>query len=375
MPPHDDAARNPMEALPRYPASGLHDLCRKALEGLGVPREEASVTADVLLFADLHGIDSHGLAQMATYERQLRNGAYVARRSVTVVRESAATALLDGGGGLGHPAGVRAMELAIAKAGQAGAGIVAVRRSHHFGAAGYYAQLALDRDMVGFAITNAGPAVLPTFGLQPRLGTNPIALAVPAASEPPFLLDMATSAKAIGKLDICIRQGKSVPEGWVMSADGTPCHDPREFVQARSSDMLGGLLPLGGAGEQTSGYKGFGLGLGVELLALIAGDTPGPFMNMWPGCPEPTIAHLFMAIKVDAFRPAAEFKSDVDGVLANIKASPKAPGQQRIYTAGEKEFDARRDREPRGIPLDPRVVDALKGIAGRLGLEFPAPCA
>ena len=168
-----------MEAIPRYPAPGLHDFCRRALQALGVPGEEAKVTADVLLYADLHGIDSHGLAQMATYERHLRSGAYVARRTIAIVRETISTALMDGGGGLGHPAGVRAMELAIEKARQAGSGIVAVGRSHHFGAAGYYARLALQADMIGFAITNAGPAVLPTFGLQPLLGTNPIALAVP----------------------------------------------------------------------------------------------------------------------------------------------------------------------------------------------------
>jgi LDH2 family malate/lactate/ureidoglycolate dehydrogenase len=160
-----------------------------------------------------------------------------------------------------------------------------------------------------------------------------------------------------------------------LSADGSPCHDPREFVQARSSDMLGGLLPLGGAGEETSGYKGFGLGLGVELLALLAGDTPGPFMNMWPGCPEPTIAHLFKATRIDAFRPAAEFKADVDRLLARIRSSPRVPGQDRIYTAGEKELDARRDRESRGIPLDPRVAEALRGIGERLDLRLPEPVA
>ena len=363
-----------MQLPARYAAPALHEFCRRALEALGVPGDEARVTADVLLYADLHGIDSHGLVQMSVYERHLRSGAYVARRSITILHETPATALMDGGGGLGHPAGVRAMKLAIEKARQAGSGVVAVRRSHHFGAAGYYAQLALDEDMVGFAITNAGPAVLPTFGLQPQLGTNPIALAVPTRNEPPFVLDMATSAKAIGKLDIYIRQGKEVPDGWLMGSDGGPCHDPSEFVQARSSGMLGGLLPLGGAGEETSGYKGFGLGLGVELLALLAGDNPGPFMNMWPGCPEPTIAHLFWVLRIDAFRAPSEFKADIDRVLARIRASPKTPGQERIYTAGEKEFDSVRERRAEGIPLDPRVVESLRRLAAGLDLEMPEPC-
>ena len=364
-----------IDARPRYSAADLHSFCCQTLERLDVPADEADVMADVLIYADLRGIDSHGIAHLALYVRRLCTRAYNARRTISIVHETPSTALIDGGGGLGPPTGVRAMKVAIEKAARVGSSWVAVRESHHFGAAGYYACMALEHDMIGLALTNAGPAVLPTFGLQPQVGTNPIAVAVPADKEPPFVLDMATSVKAVGKLEILIREGKEAPPGWLMSPDGSIGHDPEEFVRVRSSGMLGGVLPLGGAGEETSGYKGFGLGLGVELLApLLAGDTPSPFMELWPGGPEPTIAHFFGAIRIDAFRPASEFKADVDRVLEHIKASPKAPGHNRIYIAGEKEFECLQERQAIGIPLHPGVVEDLTRLAEEFGLPTPEPC-
>ncbi len=365
-----------MDQLPRYSAASLHWFCARILQTCEVPAAEAETTADVLIDTDLHGVDSHGIAHLALYAHHILSGAYHAKRAITIVHETPATALVDGGGGLGHPTAVFAMRLAMEKAAQVGSATVAVRNSHHFGAAGHYAALALQKDMIGYCMTDAGPGVLPTFGLQPLLGTNPIALAVPAGREHPFVLDMATSVKAYGKLEIAIRENKPISPGWFLMADGSMGQDPREFPHWRGNtlDRRGGMLPLGGAGEDTSGYKGFGLSLGVELLsACLSADTPSAFMNIYPNCPEPTIAHFFGAIRVDAFQPAEAFKERVDQLLTKIKESPKAPGQDRIYIAGEKEAECCADRSANGIPLHPSVVASLERLAQERSVPAPEP--
>ena len=365
-----------MTAQRRYSDDSLRLFCTEVLARMGVPVEEAQITADVLIYADLRGIDSHGIAHLDRYVKSLQSGAYKAEREIVIVHQTPSTALVDGGGGLGYPTAVRAMQIAIDKAGAVGSACVAARNSHHYGAAGYYASMALEHDMIGFSITNAGPAVIPTFGIQAQIGTNPIALAVPTDREPPFVLDMATSVKATGKVEILIREGKDAPEGWFVHADGSTGGDPKEFLQTLLNTRRGGNLPLGGLGELTSGYKGFGLGLGIELLGpVLAGDTASPFMRRVPGEPEPSIAHFFGAIRVDAFRPADEFKRDVDRVLAHIKASPKEPNQDRIFVAGEKEYDMLQERSTRGIRLHEKVIGDLAQLADELGVEAPAPIA
>ena len=364
------------DAMFRFSAASLHEFASQVLQRVGVPPEEAEATADVLVDTDLRGVDSHGVAHLALYTRHLASGAYRARRDISIIRETPTTALVDAGGGLGHPAGVKAMQIAIHKAGEAGCAIVAVRNSHHFGAAGYYAALALEHDMIGYCMTNAGPGVLPTFGIQPLVGTNPIALAVPADKEPPFVLDIATSVKAYGKLEIALREGKSVPPGWFLMPDGSMGQDPKEFPHWRgpATERRGGLLPLGGAGEETSGYKGFGLSLGVELLtAILAGEVASPFMEVYPNCPEPAISHTFGAIRIDLFRPAAEFKADVDRILARIKSSEKTPGHDRIFVAGEKEHENYQARSRHGIPLHVKVVEDLRALAEQHGVSPPQP--
>lgn len=357
-------------AAKRYAHRKIYQLCTEALSTLEVPAREAHDTADVLLYADLRGIDSHGVAHFSRYIRALQNGAYAVEREIAVVHQTPSTALVDGGNGLGIPAAVRSMEVSIAKASKVGSSCVATRNSHHLGAAGFYASMALSHDMIGFCITNAGPSVLPTFGIQAELGTNPIALAVPADKEPPFVLDMATSVKATGKIEMLIRDGVEAPTDWFLQADGTTGGDPQQFLRALHGERLGGQLPLGGGSEQTSGYKGFGLGLGIEILApILAGDIAGPFMPPRNKVYEATIGHFFGAIRIDAFRPASEFKADVDRILAQIKASPKAPGHDRIWVAGEKEHVAMQERSELGIPLHPAVVSDLNTIATELDID------
>ena len=359
-----------METQSRFAADALHQFCNEAFTKLGVPDEEARITADVLIYADLRGIDSHGIAHLKRYVNSIRTGGYATQRQIAVVHQTPSTALVDGGGGLGYPTAVKAMDIAIDKALAVGSACVAARNSHHYGAAGYYASMALEHDMIGFSITNAGPAVVPTFGVQVQFGTNPIALAVPADKEPHFVLDMATSVKATGKVEILIREGKEAPAGWFVHADGSTGGDPQEFLETLIEKRLGGHLPLGGQGEVNSGYKGYGLGLGIELLApVLAGGMASPFMQIGPGQHEPVISHFFGAIRVDAFRPAAEFKAEVDRVLASVKASRKAPGQERIWVAGEDQYETQQERSQFGIPLHPRVVDELNQLATELEID------
>jgi L-2-hydroxycarboxylate dehydrogenase (NAD+) len=365
-----------MDVRLRFADDSLRQFCAEALAKLGVPLQEAQITADVLIYADLRGIDSHGIAHLKRYVNSIRSGNYLTQRDIVIVHQTPSTALVDGGGGLGYPTAVKAMQVAIEKATAVGSACVAARNSHHFGAAGYYACMALEHDMIGFSITNAGPAVVPTFGVKGEFGTNPIALAVPADKEPPFVLDMATSVKATGKVEILIREGKDAPPGWFVQADGSTGGNPEQFLSTLIEEDLGGQLPLGGQGEITSGYKGYGLGLGIELLGpVLAGDIASPFMPRNPRRHEPTIAHFFGAIRVDAFRPAAEFKADVDRVLAQVKASPKAPGHDRIWVAGEKEYDSLQERSAHGIPLHQRVIDDLNRLADELDISRPLALA
>ena len=365
-----------MTPTQRYSAASLHAFCAGILEACGVTPDEAATTADVLIDTDLRGVDSHGIAHLPLYVRHLLSGSYNPQREITVVRETPSTALIDAGGGLGHPAGVDGMRLAMQKAAAVGTGTVVVRNSHHFGAAGHYAALALEEDMIGWALTNAGPGVLPTFGLQPLIGTNPIAIAIPSGAEPPFILDMATSVKAYGKLEIATRVESGVPKGWFLTAEGTMGRDPKEFPFWRdgTARRRGGMLPLGGAGEETSGYKGYGLSLAVEMLtASLAWDVPSAFMEIYANCPEPAISHYLQALRIDAFGPVDEFKAGVDRLLAEMKASPRVPGCDRIYTPGEKEADHLRERGARGIPLHAKVVADLERLAGERGVPAPSP--
>jgi LDH2 family malate/lactate/ureidoglycolate dehydrogenase len=228
--------------------------------------------------------------------------------------------------------------------------------------------------MIGCCMTNAGPGVLPTFGIEPQVGTNPIALAIPANKEPPFVLDMATSVRAANKLALLARVGEPVPDGWLLDEEGKPCHDPEFFAHWDPSERRGGLLPLGGVGEGMAGYKGYGLSLAVELLtAVLTGDVASAFMDLRPGMRAPTVSHFLSAIRIDSFRPASEFKDEMDRLLAHIKASPKMPGRDRIFVAGEKEHDYRLERKAKGVPLHEELLAELEALAQHVRVPFPNP--
>lgn len=352
----------------------LKDFCKRVFGKLGVPPEDADITADVLVEADLRGIDSHGVARLRRYVKGLQVGQMVPRPKVTVVHETATTAFLDGGGGLGPPIGYKGMQIAIEKAKETGVGFVAVRNSNHYGIAGYYAMMALRHDMIGISMTNADTLVVPTFGRKAILGTNPISVAVPAGRERPFVLDMATSTVPRGKIEVYHRLGKDLPLGWATDERGLPTTDAGRVLKNLAERAGGGLLPLGGAGELMGGHKGYGLALLVDILC---GALPGAGYadTIYPkgpdGRPLPAnVGHFFGALRIDGFRPLEEFKATMDDLLRRLKDSPKAEGQQRIWIHGEKEFEMAEERRKKGIPLHPTVASELHAIAEELGVEY-----
>jgi L-2-hydroxycarboxylate dehydrogenase (NAD+) len=352
----------------------LKDFCVRVFEKVGVSADDARTTADVLVQANLRGIDSHGVARLARYVNGLRDGIMMARPKEKVMVETPTTITVDAGAGLGQPVSHRAMRETIAKAEEYGCGFATVRNSNHFGIAGYYAMMALEHDMIGISTTNAAVLVVPTFGRDSMYGTNPIALAVPAAEERPFVMDMATSTVPRGKLEVYHRQGKSLPLGWATDERGVPTTDAARVLDNFTKRAGGGLLPLGGAGEEYSGHKGYGMGLMVEILSAVL---PGAafLTSVYPKDPEgkalpANLGHFFGAWRLDAFRPAHEFKADMDAFIRELRGGKLAEDASRIYVHGEKEWEEAGRRAEQGIPLESKVESSLRQIAADLGVEY-----
>jgi L-2-hydroxycarboxylate dehydrogenase (NAD+) len=362
--------------MPRVGVAALHTFCTEVFEKLGVPSEDAAITSEVLISADLRGVESHGVARLPRYVDGIRDGVMVPRPNVQVVQETVSTAVLDANNGLGQPPSVRAMELAIQKARKAGIGFVTVRNSNHYGIAGYYAMMALKHDMIGISLTNSDTLVVPTFGRKAMLGTNPISVAVPGGRELPYVLDMATSVVPRGKLEVYDRLGKKMPLGWATDSTGQSTDDAGLVLKILKykEGLLGGILPLGGVGELHSGYKGYGLAMLVDIFSGVLAGTAystltyptGPRGEKLPS----RIGHFFGAVRVDAFRPLPEFKADMDNFIDLLKSSPKAEGEGRIYIPGEKEFEREVERRRDGIPLHPKVVANMKRIGEELSVKW-----
>ena len=355
-------------------AEPLLEFCVQVFEKMGVSSIDARITADVLVKANLRGIDSHGVARLARYVNGLRDGVMLAHPEQKVLVETPTTITLDAGAGLGQPVSHRAMETAIAKAREYGCGFATVRNSNHYGIAGYYAMMAVEHDMIGLSTTNAAVLVVPTFGRNAMYGTNPIALAVPAGEQRPFVMDMATSTVPRGKLEVYQRQEKPIPLGWATDEHGVPTADTERVLDNFRTRAGGGLLPLGGAGEEFSGYKGYGMGLMVEILSAVL---PGAafLASVYPknaeGKPEPAnLGHFFGAWRLDAFRPPQEFKADMDRLISELKGTDLAEGATRVFVHGEKEFEEAERRTRHGIPLGAKVEASLKQIAVDLGILY-----
>lgn len=354
------------------PLSDAEQFMMAVFQGLGVPEEEARICTEVLLASDLRGIESHGIARLKYYYDRIRAGRQQPRTALEVVRESGATAVLDGHHGMGHVIAYRAMRIAMEKARQYGVGIVAVRNSTHFGIAGYYALMAAREGMMGLVMTNARPAVAPTFGSEPMLGTNPIAFAAPSDLPYPFCFDAATSITQRGKVEVAARAEKPVPEGWVIDAQGRPVTDPGRILQELDTGEVA-LLPLGGAGEEMAGYKGYGLGVMVEILcaALCGGQfLKGLLGREEDGSPRPyMLGHFFQAIDIAHFLPLEEARKIVGRILRELQRSRRIPGAERIYVAGEKEHEAEQRVRAEGIPLNENLCRELRTIREELGIR------
>lgn len=341
----------------------LRTFMEDVFRSLGVPEEDAAIGADVLLEADLRGVDSHGSGRLWIYVDRLKKKQQSPVTTVTTVTEGPGTALLDGGSGLGHVVAVRAMEVALHKAGETGIAGVAVRNSSHFGFAGYYPLMAVEQGMVGMAFTNARPSICPTFGCEPMLGTNPIAFGAPTDLAFPFLFDAATSIIQRGAVELYDRLGMDLPGGLVIDPEGKSLSDPAAILK-KMMEGNAALLPLGGAGEAMGGYKGYGLAAMVEILS--AAFQNGPYLKQVTGV---GLGHFFIVIDVSRFLPLPVFKALAGNILRDLRGSRKLPGEPRIYVAGEKEYDIRNERLDHGIPLSGETLAQLDAMAKDLHVE------
>lgn len=356
-----------METTLRFRREDLMDFVVRYMTKLGVPAEDARIVGKVLICADIRGVESHGLHRLGSYYgNRISKGWINPLTPMTIESETSSTALIDAGNGCGQVVSHKAMKLAIEKAFSAGIGAITVRNSNHYGIAGYYAMMAMQHDMIGIAMTNSQPLVAPTYGRTAILGTNPIAVAAPSGKEYPYLLDMATSAVAYGKIQVYEKKKENIPIGWGIDESGQPTNDPSRIKPGGH----GALLPLGGM-EITGGYKGYGLAILVEILcsALSGGNYLTKVGG--PGKPDPTgVSHFFMAINVDSFRPILDFKQHMDDMIGLLKQSPLAIGSNEILVAGEKEFKYAEFNEIHGVPLIKPIVDDLIKDGDKIGVPF-----
>ena len=354
-----------------YSYSSLRDFTYNVFKAMGCPEEDATLATDVLLAADLRGIDSHGVARLIGYVRLYEAGRINPTPKIKVVHETPSTAVVDGDAGLGLVVAPFAMKVAMQKAENVGSGWVSVKNSNHFGIAGYHAMLGLEKDMIGMAMTNASPLVSPTFSTERMLGTNPIAVSIPADKQPPFVADFATTTAANGKLEILQRNNAEAPTGWIQDKEGHSTTDPHGLKSG------GALLPLGGDREHGS-HKGFCLGSIVDIFsAVFSGANYGPwappFVSFLPVSDDPVgegLGHFLGAMRIDGFRPADEFKSHMDNWIQRFRDAKTVDSEDRVIIPGdpEREFEAVRIKE--GIPLNHNVVADLKEVGEKFGLAL-----
>jgi len=361
-----------MKQVRYVPVEVIHAFMVEVFTGLGAPLEDARICAEVLIDSDLKGIESHGVGRLKYYYDRIQAGVQRTRTAIEVVKETETTALLDGHHGMGHVIAYRAMRLAIEKARQYGLGAVAVRNSTHFGICGFYPSMAAEEGMMGLAVTNARPATLPTFGAEPMLGTNPIAFAAPSDLDHPFWFDAATSITQRGKIEVAARAEKPLPEGLVVNEEGEPLTDAEQILDALGEGK-GGLLPLGGAGEELGGHKGYDLGTVVEILSasLSGGAFMKDLLGLAPdGSRRPyMLGHFFLAIDIEHFLPLEISRQITGGIMRALQASRKAPGQDRIYVAGEKEWEMKQTVRERGVPVNANLRKDLMSMRDELGIE------
>jgi LDH2 family malate/lactate/ureidoglycolate dehydrogenase len=330
------------------------------------------VTADVMVDTDLAGIDSHGIQMLNLYEEKLRQGKLNLQAEPRIIRENAVTALIDAGAGLGHPAAVMAMRLAIEKAAACGIAAVSVTNSHHFGAAGYYAKMAAERGFISMVTSNARTvAVVPTRASTKVFGTNPIAFAAPARRNPPFLLDMATSTVAANKVRLYEFKGKPLPDGWVLDENGRSVRDAAVAGRYIWKGGKGGLTPIGGTPEMCS-HKGYGLAMVAQLLGSTLAGGCFPTLEERRGTADGPdhLGHFFLVLDPKAFRPDGAFENDLDEMIDYLHGVSPIDPAEPVLVAGDPELQAREQRLKEGVPITPALADKLRAICQRSGVPF-----
>jgi len=337
----------------------------------GVPKEEAAQAADVLASADLRGIDSHGVARLHTYFDLLSEGRINPKPQIKTIRSTLSTATVDGDNGLGLVVGPQANRIAMEMAEKAGSGWVSVCNTNHFGIAGYYVLQALERDLIGWAMTNSTSIVAPLWGMERMLGTNPIAIAFPGKEEPPIVIDMATCAAAYGKIEMARRKGEAIPAGWAIDQQGRVTTNPDDAVNG------GALSPLGSDRER-GGHKGYALAIMVDMLSgVLSGANWGPFappFALRQEIPKRSvgkgIGHFFGAMRIDGFIDADSFKRQIDDYIRVFRAARPAPGTTGPLIPGDPEREAERLRREKGVPLIMPIVEELRDISRKTGIPF-----
>jgi len=351
----------------KVPEPQLRRFCEDVFCGYGFTAEESECITDVLLTADLYGIESHGVQRLIRYHDGIEDGSILPKAKYEITHETKLSAVIDAHMGMGQVVAKAAMEIAIAKAKEHGFGAVVVNHSNHYGIAGYYAAMAAKEDLVGMCFTNTEAIAIPTFGRNAMLGTNPISFSMPA--DPiPFLYDVATTVVPRGKLEVYTKIGKPMPIGWGVDADGLDSSNASEIVGNIINKAGGGILPVGGSKEENGSHKGYGLGMLVEIATSIfsGGVTSNHIDHSGNG----QTAESFFALDYGMFGDKKEMKKNLSVLLQELRDSAKAEGQTRIYTHGEKEVESKAEKLKNGIPVNEKTLAELRMIGETLGLQF-----
>lgn len=339
----------------------LKKMCDLVFEKFGFQLEDSETITDVLLLSDLFGIESHGIQRLVKYYTEIKSGLINVKSEPKIVKETPVSVTLDGQAGMGQLIAKKAMNMAIEKAQTSGIGMVTVRNSNHYGIAGYYARMAEQKGLMGISMTNSPAVIVPTFGKEAMLGTNPIAIAMPA--EPyPFLMDMATSVVTRGKVEVYNKRQEPLPKGWALNANGEDTTDPKDILYNVPRHLGGGIVPLGGSGELTGGHKGYGFALAVEMFtAVLSGGLTGNYVHL-DGKDGSGTCHYFCAVDYGIFGDRKSIEDGFSKYLDELRNSNKAKGAVKIYTHGQKEVEAYNDKMKNGIPMNDSTLKEIYDI-------------
>jgi LDH2 family malate/lactate/ureidoglycolate dehydrogenase len=356
----------------RVPSQQIQSQLVSVFRAWGMSEAHADTTAEMMVETDLRGVDSHGISMLPTYDQEFRNGRLNMRPVFKTIRDAAAIALIDADASLGHPVSAHAMNLAVDKCRASGVAVVSVFNSHHFGAAGCYSKIAADRGVIGMVTSGTrGVTMVPTFGAEPVMGTNPIAFAAPARRNSPFQLDMATTTVAAGKVKVYKLNHRPLPSGWVVDGAGAPVTDEAEAFRYVFERPEGGITPLGGT-RLAGSHKGYGLAVMVHILgAVLSGGSFSPIRNRTQTTSDPhNIGHFFLAIDPRAFRDEGAFEEELDQVIDVLHGAKRADPAQPVLVAGDPEMATRKERLEAGVPIPDDLIEQLRGVATRAGVPF-----